>query len=184
MAKLPEDKIREYRELFDLFDSDKDGKINQLELNNLLAFILTEHNPIFARKSENTQINPNSYLKIFNTESENRYPALLMKDILKDDEEQISLEDFLCWVYRKFFENCGEKSDYLERIRETLLTGLKKFCNEGEETIPKKKVLDILSEINHDLSEEEVEGVLNYLKFQNEDQINIHKFIDKVINFN
>jgi Ca2+-binding EF-hand superfamily protein len=184
MARLPEEKIKEYRELFDLFDSDKDGKINQLELNNLLTYILIEQNPIFARKTDNTNINPNSYLKIFNTESE-RYPGLLIKEILKEnDEEEILLEDFLSWVYRKIYENSGEKSDYHERIRETLVSGLKTFCNEGEETIQKKKILEILSEIDHDLSQEEIEGVINYLKLENEDEINIHKFIDNVINFN
>ncbi len=183
MEKVSLSKINEYRELFDLFDSDKDGCLDISEVCYLLSFLIYEQNPIFSKKSESQvqQVNPHTLSKIFNSSLENRLPILVKELIFELDHldagELISFEEFLSFMVRKLhIENNSNPAD---KVKATLINALKEESDEGD-VISVTRMKSILAEINEELTEEEIDEII--AEVTQGDHINILEFIEYVLN--
>ncbi len=187
MENLSNNKIKEYRELFELFDTDKDGTLDVDELQEVQKYLLDENhgNEFFLRKggaslaynNSNTITNKSEFFSPLQ-EKTNVNLSILDNDL--DGNNRIDFEEFVILMYSKYKK--------ASTVRKELKDAFKTFEMENEKFVSKKGIISLISHLDKSFTEDNLNDFFNEFqqKFgrnkKEEDRINYVEFIEYVLN--
>jgi calmodulin len=166
--------IQEYREVFEMFDKDKDGTINLSELNDALYLIFMGNNT----NNNNTMINmSNSEINDSNSNFlTHEMGKKLLSDIDVDGNEKIDFEEFVVLIHKR----CKNKQSDI--LKTDLEEAFRVFDKDGNGRISTEELLNVLMIINDKLTEEEINEILEEADIDKDGYINYVEFVEYVLN--
>jgi calmodulin len=156
MDELSVSKLREYREIFEMFDRDKDGSINPKELNEVMGRLLLDSN-LSSDETENEKIMKE-----------------IISDIDVDGNEQIDFEEFVVMMHKR-----NRKSD---NLRDDLYNAFKIFDKDNDGKISNEELTYMLTTLGDKLTEEEINEILKEADTDHDGYINYMEFVESILN--
>jgi Ca2+-binding EF-hand superfamily protein len=195
MENLTCKKIKEYRELFELFDRNKDGCLSNQELQEVKNYLINDnHGTQFFLKEK-----INKFDSLFKSNGENGGTNISISINLKNLKKAQELEDM---DEINFFENDidgNEKIDFEEfvilmnkkykntsTIRKELKSAFSAF-DIGGDKISKIEIIDLMIAVDCKISQERILEILDDFNqeknnYDDEENINFVDFIEYVLN--
>ena len=192
MENLTCKKIKEYRELFELFDRNKDGCLSNQELQEVKNYLINDNQGIkfflkekinkfdslFKANGENGGVNISINLKKIKAEELEDIDEINIFENDIDGNDKIDFEEFVILMNKKYKNT--------STIRKELKSAFSAF-DIGGDKISKMEIIDLMKAVDSKISQERILEILddfNQEKNNHDDQedINYVDFIEYVLN--
>lgn len=178
MEELTIEKLKLYREAFEMFDKNKDGSINKEELKEVMKhFFINEGNlqslEDESSKNKNDKKNPPSL------ENNNAYfhSDTLYRELIGeadiDGNEKIDFEEFVIIMQRRSKQSL--------KIKEDLQKAFQVFDKDGDNKISNDELTNLLTFLSNKLTEEQINEILEERDLDKDGYLNYLDFIEYVL---
>ena len=175
MDEISTRKIKQYREIFEMFDRDKDGSLTIKELREVINKTLMSESinkgNFNIESEENT---PTSKIKLKKNNDDNLEEILSEIDI--DGNSKIDFEEFIILMHRRTKDEDSLKLD--------LINAFKIFDKDNDKLISNEELLLVLTSLGQNLSEEEIHDIIEEADADKDGHINYEEFVEFLLNNN